>query len=337
MAALLAEDAAQRVKGFMAPWADNILETVGLAAAVGNVKTNRVRSLPASGSAPTGRESHSITAVGQRLFVYGGFDGSRVLNDMYVYDTHAGLWSQLIHTSISPPARAGHSATTLGLPAHLIVFGGANSSRRFADVQLFDTVESHWTKASVRGRTPEARYYHCACLARDSLLIFGGNDGTSCLGDLHALNVESWAWSQPVTNGSPPSPRCGHSGTLVNKLLFVVGGVNDSLGSGHTGLELHDIHVLDTDSWSWWKPDVTPPPPPIAYHAAVLAADKIFILGGSTHEALYNDVLMLDTSTCTLQATPPSPHRPPYIRRPILSIIRTACSAPCFGSGCSKW
>jgi N-acetylneuraminic acid mutarotase len=253
--------------------------------------TDNVRRLPAAGTVPSPRESHSITAIGHHLYVFGGFDGARVLNDLYYFDTHAGLWSQLVHTGISPAARAGHSATALGMPAHLVVFGGANSSRRFGDVQLFDTSDNHWQKPAVRGKPPSARYYHCACLARGSLLVLGGNDGTACLADLHALNTESWAWSQPLTNGQPPSPRCGATGTLVNKLLFVVGGAADSA-------ELGDLHILDTESWSWWKPQLSSPLPPIAYHAAALTADKIFVFGGSTREALYNDVLMIDTSTC---------------------------------------
>lgn len=248
---------------------------------------NALRKLPAAGTVPPPRESHSLTPVGARLYVFGGFDGSRVLNDLYYFDTHTGLWQQLVHTGISPPARAGHSTTALGVPAHLLIFGGANSSRRFNDVQLFDTVDHHWTKPSVRGRPPAPRYYHCACLARGSLLILGGSDGAANLADLHALNTESWSWSQPLTNGSPPSPRCGHSGTLVNKLLFVIGGVGDGpdnpRGLGAAS-ELSDVHVLDTESWTWWQPNVSPPLPPIAYHCASLTGDKIFLFGGSTKE-----------------------------------------------------
>ena len=56
------------------------------------------------------------------MFVFGGFDGSRVMNDLYSYDIPAGVWSQMVHTGVSPPARAGHTATTLGVPAHLLVF-----------------------------------------------------------------------------------------------------------------------------------------------------------------------------------------------------------------------
>lgn len=262
---------------------------------------DHIRRLPASGTVPAPRESHSITPIGSKLYVFGGFDGARVLNDLYVFDTHAGLWTQLVHTGISPAARAGHSATALGTPAHLVVFGGANSSRRFADVQLFDTGDSHWTKPAVRGRPPAARYYHAACIARGSLVVFGGSDGAQCLADLHALNAESWTWSEPLTHGQAPAPRCGHTGTLVNKLFFIIGGVGDAEGAGGANAELGDIHVLDTESWSWWRPEVSPPLPPVAYHASVLAADKIFVYGGSTHSQLYNDVLMIDTSTCQWQ------------------------------------
>jgi len=59
--------------------------------------------------------------------------------------------------------------------------------------------------------------------------------------------------------------------------------------------------VLDTDSWSWWTPQVHPPLPPIAFHAAVLTGDKVFIFGGSRREALYNDMIMLDSTTTEWQ------------------------------------
>ncbi|KOO29923.1 kelch repeat [Chrysochromulina tobinii] len=276
-------------------------ESQSIGAASSAEAAKAVRKVPATGVLPSPRESHSLTSMGARLYVFGGFDGARVLNDLYAFDTQSGIWSQLVHTGLSPPARAGHSATALGVPAHLLVFGGANSSRRFNDVQLFDTADNHWNKPTVRGRAPSPRYYHCACLARGSLLVLGGNDGITSLEDLHALNTESWTWSQPLANGTPPSARCGASGTLVNKLFFVVGGVGDVPLNDPTAAaaELNDVHVLDTESWTWWRPEVSPPLPPIAYHAACLTADKIFFFGGSTRDALYNDVLVMDTASCT--------------------------------------
>ena len=55
-----------------------------------------------------------------------------MLNDLYAYDLNNLIWSQVLHSGLMPPARAGHTANSVGVPAHLIVFGGANSMRRFA-------------------------------------------------------------------------------------------------------------------------------------------------------------------------------------------------------------
>ena len=136
-----------------------------------------MRPVRGSGTAPSARESHACVTLGANVYVFGGFDGMRVLNDLYVFDVLNVLWTQLVHTGVSPPARAGHSGAALGMPAHLLVFGGANSSRRFADLHVFDTEAAHWAKPAVRGRPPAARYYHVACVSRGSLLVHGGNDG----------------------------------------------------------------------------------------------------------------------------------------------------------------
>ena len=104
---------------------------------------------------------------------------------------------------------------------------------------------------------------------------------------------------------------------------------------------LGDVYVLDTETWGWWRPDTGPHPlPPIAYHAAALAADKIFVFGGSTRDQLYNDVLMLDTSSCQWQvrerrdrrARPPprAPESAPRARPPLTRRCARAraCRAP---------
>ena len=257
----------------------------------------KLKQLRGAGPAPSARESHSCTWLGSQLYIFGGYDGSRVLNDLYAYDINNAMWRQIVHSGISPPARAGHSGTALGVPPHLVIFGGANASRRFNDVSILDTVNNQWDKPTTRGRQPEPRYFHAAGLHRNNLIVFGGNEGTSSLGDLHALNTENWTWSQPAATGAPPSPRTGHSGTMVNRLFFVIGGVGDAPNNTFNTHELSDMFILDCEAMAWWRPDVSPALPPIAYHAAALVADKIFIYGGATRETLYNDVIMVDTAT----------------------------------------
>lgn len=39
------------------------------------------------GTPPTPRDSHSCTTVGDNLFIFGGTDGRRPLNDLHMLDT----------------------------------------------------------------------------------------------------------------------------------------------------------------------------------------------------------------------------------------------------------
>ena len=44
------------------------------------------------GSPPTPRDSHSCTVVGDNLFVFGGTDGTNMLNDLHILDTCESLF-----------------------------------------------------------------------------------------------------------------------------------------------------------------------------------------------------------------------------------------------------
>ena len=137
----------------------------------------QLKQIRGAGPAPSARESHSCTWLGSQLYIFGGYDGSRVLNDLYAYDINNAMWKQIVHSGISPPARAGHSGTALGVPPHLVIFGGANASRRFNDVSILDTVNNQWDKPTTRGKQPVPRYFHAAGLHRSNLIVFGGNEG----------------------------------------------------------------------------------------------------------------------------------------------------------------
>lgn len=47
-------------------------------------KTPKINGIP-----PSPRSSHSATAVDNRLFVFGGFDGRRYYNDLHILDLGA--------------------------------------------------------------------------------------------------------------------------------------------------------------------------------------------------------------------------------------------------------
>ena len=250
-------------------------------------------TLPSTTPPPRLPALDPATGVGSRLFLFGGFDGSKVLNDLYSYDLNSSAWERLVNTPATPAPRAGHAAATLGVPAHLVVFGGADATRRFADVHLLDTMASRWEKPPVSGRAPLPRYYHTMALAHGRFWVFGGDDGSGALADLQSLDASTWVWSQPATHGATPSPRYGHACAVVNKLLFIIGGVSQE------GPTLSEIYVLDVGAMSWWRPKPAAPPSSLAFMTAALSADRIFIHGGSDSAAAVSGLVWaIDTASC---------------------------------------
>ena len=80
----------------------------------------------------------------------------------------------------------------------------------------------------------------------------------------------------------------------MNKLWFVIGGVGDAPNNAFNAPEFNDVWVLDTEAWL-----VAPGREPVlhfAYHTAALTGDKIFLFG-LVEDMLYNDVMMLDTTS----------------------------------------
>ncbi len=49
-----------------------------------------------SGHCPSARACHSMTRVGRRLFMFGGYDGSKCFNDLDVMDIDTTIWLQVL-------------------------------------------------------------------------------------------------------------------------------------------------------------------------------------------------------------------------------------------------
>jgi len=99
------------------------------------------------GSPPCPRRGASISATedGRRLYVFGGNDGSRALNDVYFLELEKLQWSPLpVHIGIQPEAREDHVACITS--KYLIISGGCTQggTRRLGDVQVLDLYSPRW-------------------------------------------------------------------------------------------------------------------------------------------------------------------------------------------------
>lgn len=202
------------------------------------------------GTLPVPRDSHSCTTVGDNLFVFGGTDGSRPLNDLYILDTSSNTWIFPSVRGDGPEPREGHSAALIG--KRLFIFGGCgksdNSEIYYDDLYILNTETFVWKRVVPSGTPPSKRNSHTCSSWKNKIIIIGGED--SCdyyLSDVHVLDADTLVWCKLNTTGQLLPPRGGHTTVSFGKYLFVFGGFSDEQNL------YDDVYMFDIESGTWTK------------------------------------------------------------------------------------
>ncbi|KAA3472596.1 acyl-CoA-binding domain-containing protein 4-like isoform X2 [Gossypium australe] len=109
-----------------------------------DLRTMRWTSPQVRGHIPVPRDSHSASAIGNKLVVHGGDCGDRYLGDVDIFDMDTSTWSRLAVQGSLPGVRAGHAAVNIG------------------------------AKLDICGQQPQGRFSHTAILAESDIAIYGG-------------------------------------------------------------------------------------------------------------------------------------------------------------------
>ena len=266
--------------------------------------------LPQPGLTPKSRAHHSLTAVGERLYLFGGatfLDGkAHRLNDLHYYTPSTRRWTTPYAVGHWPAHRSGHTATLVpdgaGGP-RLFLFGGIDGDGGMtADLDVYEVNSQRWRRPPIE-RAPQPRARHAAVAlggtGLGSLWIFGG-----------AVRPP------PLTAEQAANAAAGHpSGSIV-------GSDARHYAAAQVGMQLlDDVHVLDTEAEPpvWYTPRVTGEKPPARCgHSATLLADElsVVVFGGegksdltslideedltlpqsTTTRTLYNDVWVFSFS-----------------------------------------
>jgi hypothetical protein len=242
----------------------------------GTLYLNDTWTLPLSGTSPwtkltvsralpVARCSHSAVPLptGDQMVVFGGYDGSSGLNDVWALLESGGLvWAKLTPTGTWPCVRWTHGAIYDPTRNRMVVFGG----RTTADVLLNDVWTLSlgdaptWSQLTPTGALPRARQAMSAIYdpVRNRMIVFGGHEGSAALGDVWALTLgEVPGWTELTPQGTPPGARYYHSAIYDpgRDRMIVFGGV---VG----GVRLGDVWALtlgDAPTWTQLTPSGTPP------------------------------------------------------------------------------
>ncbi|KAH8880083.1 galactose oxidase [Thozetella sp. PMI_491] len=202
---------------------------------------------------PSKRRAHTACLYKNGIYVFGGGDGVRALNDIWrldVSDINKMSWKLISESSdpelspgpskeLVPKARGYHTANMVG--SKLIIFGGSDGGECFNDVWVYDVEKHVWKKVSI----PSAfrRLSHTATIVGSYLFVIGGHDGNEYSNDVLLLNLVTMTWDKRRVYGLPPSGRGYHGTVLYDSRLLVIGGFDGSEVFGDVWLLELAVHA----------------------------------------------------------------------------------------------
>ncbi|GAB4817934.1 hypothetical protein N2152v2_004980 [Parachlorella kessleri] len=204
-------------------------------------------NLEQKGTPPVARSSHTITAVGDKLVLWGGEHTPRVPIDsqVHVYDVAVSTWSQPAATGDVPAPRNAPAAAAIG--SKVYYFGGRSGidmgEGSLDELYAFDVATNRWSKVEPRGGVcPPRRSYHAMVSQGGKLYVFGGCGEAGRLNDLWEFDTASGTWSQLPTSAAIKG-RGGCGFAAAAGALYVIG--------GFCGNELNDVHRFDLSTRQW--------------------------------------------------------------------------------------
>lgn len=236
-------------------------------------------------------KNHTATPVGSEVYVFGGYDGQKNHNELYIFDLQSMEWRQPSVGGQKPSGRNGHSATLLAGGAQILILGGwlGNGPLAAGDMHLLNLEPLKWVPPRFTGEPPGPCNMHTADLVARKLLVFRGGDGRAYLNDLHGLDLDSNSWFSVKTSGEQPPPRANHASAVDDYRLYIFGGWDGTK-------RLNDLYVLDNrDSvWTMLKPTGYAPQARAGMTLSIIR-DCLYLFGGSGHTTrCFNDVHVYD-------------------------------------------
>jgi len=238
-------------------------------------KTNtHDKSLP---DAPHPRYRHAAAALDNRVYLFGGTDGSgKIVPEVDVFSIATGKWTSLTQNLPNPTT----DLSAFVLDGKIYIVGGYDPSWKALNVtQIFDPSASDakltWQPgpALLQGRGDAV-----AAVVDNKAYIVGGfhdqNNFKMPITDLEVLDVgKAGPW---VARKGMAIARGDKAAASLNGILHVVGGETKD-ADGHS-VPLHDVEAYDPISNTWYfGGDI---PSKRFRFAAAAHGESIFIFGG---------------------------------------------------------
>lgn len=186
------------------------------------VDNNNIRN---NSTGPSRRFGYVSVVHDNKFVLFGGFDGSRWLNDMFEFDLITKTWKTVNASGRLPSVRS--CPAWVKDDTHVYIHGGYDGIERKADFFACDLRTYTWSELPCKGTPPSPRYFHSCCIHGNKLYTYGGYSGSERLADMFAYDFETNHWSEvDCSNGDCPSGRSSLVAQVYENSLYIFGGYN---------------------------------------------------------------------------------------------------------------
>lgn len=219
---------------------------------------------------PIPRRHHTMVTINGKDYIYGGYDGTYALNDLWEYDTITNEWNK---KSDSPPdGRQGHLAAVHN--GEMYIFGGAtNHSEATKDIMKYNPETDIWTVLNNAPFNLTPRNHGSGAVNENKWYIFAGHTAMAGvindLSDLWVYDFNSKTWTQKKSNFYR---RSAQSSAFLDGKMYSFGG-----DSNHSSNALISIYNPQTDMWE----DVNAGLGYLHKPSVVVAGNNIYIYAGN--------------------------------------------------------
>ncbi|EGC36354.1 hypothetical protein DICPUDRAFT_77981 [Dictyostelium purpureum] len=179
---------------------------------------------------PPPRYFHSCSPINNRVYIFGGYSGSQLLNDLYILNIESMEWIQPHPKGDIPSPRAGHTSAVIGNNRYIAVFGGTvegdpsnpNNAHCDNELFLFDVETFIWTQIKTTGTLPSPRTGHICQAIGSKVFIVGGTEAIlnnkSKIHNNNYYTLETLHGNNNPTNVSA-KPRSGSTSSFSTPLV----------------------------------------------------------------------------------------------------------------------
>jgi len=267
-----------------------------------------IGTITATGNVPTPRDRHAAVVHRSSLYIFGGFDGTSRVSDLYGFDVERLVWREVrarnnTTNTMNNNEYAGQVPDNNNNNNNNNNMGGGNGMVNnnqgpgIHPQQPDQVVFGHEGERAPMMRQqpqqqqqlhppPTPRHSHAAVVYRNCMYVFGGYDG-SYRSDFHEFDFDQSSWRPVLASGRSPRARYRSTACVRGDMMILFGGHD---GTRH----LADVHLFDFANgvWSLLVAKGVPPLPRDS-HVSVAYKESMYVFGGSTGSAM-NDLYELN-------------------------------------------